>query len=123
MRAEVLFHLLVKVFFQSRKGAAAYDVLDFAGVVCRGFLVDAEPDEEFAEDGVTLIGALSDLKSCLGEMKSAVVGNCDVAAVAENSDRTADAGLGVAHFLADVDRAHKSLALTENIYGFKIHFA
>ncbi len=91
MRAEVLFHLLVKVFFQSRKGAAAYDVLDFAGVVCRGFLVDAEPDEEFAEDGVTLVCALSDLKSCLGEMKSAVVGNGDIAAVAENSDRTADA--------------------------------
>ena len=123
MRAEVLFHLLVKVFFQSRKGAAAYDVLDFAGVVCRGFLVDAEFDEELAEDGVTLIGALSDLKTRLGEMKSTVVGNCDVAAVAENSDRTANAGLGVAHFLADVDRAHKSLALTENIYGFKIHFA
>ena len=50
MRAEVLFHLLVKVFFQSRKGAAAYDVLDFAGVVCRGFLVDAEPDEELTEE-------------------------------------------------------------------------
>ena len=123
MRAKVLFHLLVKVFFQSRKGAAAYDVLDFAGVVCRGFLVDAEPDEELTEHGVTLVGALSDLKPRLGEVKSPVVGNGDVAAVTENSDRTADAGLGVAHFLADVDRAHKSLALTENIYGFKIHFA
>ena len=123
MRAKVLFHLLVKIFFQSREGAAAYDVLDFAGVVCRGFLVDAEPDEELTEHGVTLVGALSDLKPRLGEVKSPVVGNGDVAAVTENSDRTADAGLGVAHCLADVDRAHKSLALTENIYGFKIHFA
>ena len=123
MRAKVLFHLLVKVFFQSRKGAAAYDVLDFAGVVCRGFLVDAEPAEELTEHGVTLVGALSDLKPRLGEVKSPVVGNGDVAAVTENSDRTADAGLGVSHFLADVDRAHKSLVLTENIYGFKIHFA
>ena len=77
----LLFHLFIQVFFQSGKGAAADNVLDFARVVGGGFLVNSELDEKFAQHGVTLIGALRNLKTGFCKVKSAVVRNGDVAAV------------------------------------------
>ena len=98
-RAVWSFHLFVEILFKSGKCTAADYMLDFAGVVCRGFLVHSERNKKFAEHGMAL------------------------AAVAKNTYRTAYTRFGVAHLLTYVDRPNKSFSLTENIYGFKIHLA
>ena len=116
------FQILVEVLFQRGKGGAADDVLDLAGVIDRGFLIHAERHEQLAEDGVAFVGAFRDLKSRFGQVQTAVAGNGDIASVTQDSDRAADAWLGVAHFLADVDRAYKAFSVAENQNGLQVHF-
>lgn len=72
---------------------------------------------------MTLVDLFRHSPAGFGEGDAAIFRHMDIAPLPQNADSAADTGLGVAHFLSDIDGADKACALGENKDGFQIHFA
>ena len=109
--------------FDRFKGFVTDSVLDAAGVLGGGVLGYSEGYEKGGEYLVAAVNLLCDEASLLGEGNVAVRVYRDVSAAFQKTDGAADAGLGEAHILADVDGTDVRLFFREYQYCFEIHLA
>ena len=96
-------------------------MLDAAGVLCRTFPAHADARQPERQDAVPLVNFLCRGKAKLRQMEPAAVFNGQIAAFAQQADRAADRGLGIAHVFAHVHGADLPALVQQHVDGFQIH--
>ena len=104
-------------------GGVADGVFHAAGILGGGFRVYADFYQPGGEHGVPLIDFLRYLPAIVGEGDVAVLVHYDKSTVFQQPDGTADAGLGLAHMLHDVDGAHRRHFAAEHQNRLQIHLS
>ena len=104
------------------EGFLAQHMLDAARIFSGGLSVHAESGEERGEHGVALVNAGGDLHAGFGQSQQTVLVDGNVTVIAQQANGTADARLGKAGVVRNVDRAHLSIFLRQNQDGFQVVF-
>ena len=98
-------------------------VLNLASVGCGNVGINPETDEKVGKESMTVEHFDSYLTTYVSKSDISVLVYVDISARLKQTYRTADAGLGEAHVLAYVDRAHVGIAFGKYIDCFEIHLA
>ena len=104
------------------QGGLAEDVLGLAGVLGGGLFVHPQLHEEVGQQTVAAVDPLGNLLARGQKRQIALAVHRNVAVFPQLFHGDADAGLGVAQLIDNVDGAHLALALGEHQDGFQIIF-
>ena len=98
-------------------------MLNTAGILSRDLLADSQQNQRTGQNTVALKDLLRNLAAAFGQGQDAVRIHVQIPAAAQNADCTADARLGIAQMLTDIDGTHPSLLCAQNQNGLQIHLA
>ena len=112
-----------KMALQGLEGSVTDDVLHAAGVLGSGGLVHTQAAEKVREDRVALVDLFGYLAPDGGEGDVAAVVYVDILPGLQQANGAADAGLGVAHIVHDVDGTDGLPLADQDQDALQIHLA
>lgn len=112
-----------KMTLQGLEGSVTDDVLHAAGVLGSAGLVHTQAAEKVREDRVALVDLFGYLAPGGGEGDVAAVVYVDILPGLQQANGAADAGLGVAHIVHDVDGTDGLPLTNQDQDALQIHLA
>lgn len=96
-------------------------VLDAAGILEGGLLVDPQPDENLCQAIVAVVGLLSNPLSFWGERDALVGIQLQVTVSGKALDLLADSWAGEMHVMGDIDGAHSPILFLKDEDRLEVH--
>ena len=111
----------LELILDCEKGLVADHMLDLTGILRCGSFVDTHTDQQTGQYRVAFKDLPGNSLAFLGQMQKALIVGDHIAALLQQAHSPADAGLGVAHMLRNIDAADICVGLGEHVDGFEIH--
>ena len=113
----------VNVFFNGRKTFGAQHMFDSACVRKGCFPVNPKLHQPIGKNRVAFVNLLRDFPSGFGQSNMPVFINLNVPGSSQIFHGYADAWLGKAHFIGNINGAHIGMSLTQHQNGFQVIFS